>query len=67
MICGYFQGQEAHALDYYKWLHGYEPDPNARQKIRRMVERLEKVIASAPQPPCRVMTSLQNACHVQVG
>ena len=62
MSYGYFQGEEAQALVYYKKLLETEADPRARKELADLVAELEKVVprdhplASTDEPP------VQNAC-----
>src|ERR1019366_3277845 len=44
MSFGYFQGQEAQALAYYKKLPESQPDPKIRKELEGLVAKLEKIV-----------------------
>lgn len=62
MSYGYFQGQEAQALAYYKKFLETEMDPEARKIVRELVEKLEKIVSQNQQPVSPTDAPIQNAC-----
>jgi hypothetical protein len=61
MSYGYFQGQEAQALAYYKTLLELETDATARKKLADLVAKLQKIVAEKQQPATDHGVVMQNA------
>jgi hypothetical protein len=61
MSYGYYQGQEAQALDYYKKVLEAETDATAREKLTELVAKLQKIVDESQRPPSSSNEVVQNA------
>jgi uncharacterized glyoxalase superfamily protein PhnB len=61
MSYGYYQGQEAQALDYYKKMLEAETDATAREKLTELVAKLQKIVDESQRPPSSSKEVVQNA------
>jgi uncharacterized glyoxalase superfamily protein PhnB len=61
MSYGYYQGQEAQALDYYKKVLATETDAVAREKLVELVAKLQKIVDESRPSPSSSTEVVQNA------
>ena len=61
MSYGYFQGQEAQALAYYKKLLETEPHAQSRKELEELVAKLKKIVDDNQPPPTSSEEVVQNA------
>jgi len=61
MSYGYYQGQEAQALAYYKTLLETESDKKVREELAELVAKLQKIVDASQPPPSSSKEVVQNA------